>query len=64
MLCRGKVQFKMHRRGAEKCPQELLDLFDRHVRGEINRRNCLGGAEKHAVGGDRGVGEPGFELRR
>ncbi len=32
-------------------PQELLDLFDRYVHGDIDRRGFLEGAKKFAVGG-------------
>jgi carboxymethylenebutenolidase len=32
-------------------PQDLLNLFDHYVHGEINRRQFLDGAQKYAVGG-------------
>jgi len=41
----------MERKTAKEFPQELLDLFDRYVHGEIDRRNFLDGAKKYAVGG-------------
>jgi carboxymethylenebutenolidase len=41
----------MERKKATDYPQELLDLFDRYVHGEINRRAFLDGAQKFAVGG-------------
>ena len=41
----------MQRRKATDFPQELLDLFDRYVHGEIGRREFLDGAKKFAVGG-------------
>ncbi len=41
----------MERKSAKEFPQELLDLFDRYVHGEIDRRNFLDGAKKYAVGG-------------
>ena len=41
----------MERRKASEYPQELLDLFDRYVHGDIDRRNFLEGAKKFAVGG-------------
>ncbi len=41
----------MERRKASDYPQELLDLFDRYVHGEIGRRDFLEGAKKFAVGG-------------
>jgi carboxymethylenebutenolidase len=39
------------RRKASDFPQELLDLFDGYVHGEIGRRAFLDGAQKFAVGG-------------
>jgi carboxymethylenebutenolidase len=36
---------------ASEFPQELLNLFDHYVHGEINRRQFLEGAQKYAVGG-------------
>jgi carboxymethylenebutenolidase len=41
----------MERKKATDFPQELLDLFDRYVHGEIDRRGFLEGAQKFAVGG-------------
>jgi carboxymethylenebutenolidase len=41
----------MERRKATDFPQELLDLFDRYVHGDIGRREFLDGAKKFAVGG-------------
>ena len=41
----------MERKKASDFPQELLDLFDRYVHGEIHRREFLEGAQKFAVGG-------------
>src|SRR3990172_3369862 len=41
----------MERKKAADFPQELLDLFDHYVHGEINRRAFLDGAKKFAVGG-------------
>jgi carboxymethylenebutenolidase len=41
----------MERKKAVDIPQELLDLFDRYVHGDIGRREFLDGAKKFAVGG-------------
>src|SRR6266852_3355164 len=41
----------MERRKAADFPQELLNLFDRYVHGEIVRREFLDGAKTFAVGG-------------
>jgi carboxymethylenebutenolidase len=41
----------MERKKAADYPQELLDLFDRYVHGDINRRAFLDGAKKFAIGG-------------
>ncbi|HMF76555.1 MAG TPA: dienelactone hydrolase family protein [Bryobacteraceae bacterium] len=41
----------MERKKASEFPQELLNLFDRYVHGEIGRRDFLDGAKKFAVGG-------------
>src|SRR5580704_18460013 len=41
----------MERKSAKDFPQELLDLFDRYVHGDIERREFLEGAKKFAVGG-------------
>jgi carboxymethylenebutenolidase len=41
----------MNRKKASDFPQELLNLFDRYVHGDIARRDFLDGAKKFAVGG-------------
>ncbi len=41
----------MERKKASDFPQELLNLFDKYVHGEIDRRAFLDGAQKFAVGG-------------
>ena len=41
----------MERKKASDFPQELLNLFDLYVHGEIDRRAFLEGAQKFAVGG-------------
>src|SRR5262245_33867008 len=41
----------MQRQKATDFPQELLNLFDRYVHGDIDRREFLEGAKKFAVGG-------------
>jgi carboxymethylenebutenolidase len=41
----------MERMKASEFPQELLNLFDHYVHGEISRRQFLDGAQKYAVGG-------------
>lgn len=41
----------MERKTAADFPQELLNLFDLYVHGEINRRAFLDGAQKYAAGG-------------
>jgi carboxymethylenebutenolidase len=41
----------MERKKASEFPQELLNLFDRYVHGDIGRREFLDGAKKFAVGG-------------
>ncbi len=41
----------MERKKATDYPQELLNLFDRYVHGDIDRRAFLDGAKKYAVGG-------------
>jgi len=41
----------MERRKASDFPQELLNLFDLYVHGEISRRDFLDCAQKFAVGG-------------
>ena len=52
----------MERKKATDFPQELLDLFDHYVHGEINRRAFLDGAQKFAVGGITAMGL--FEMLR
>jgi carboxymethylenebutenolidase len=42
---------RMERKKASDFPQELLDIFDHYVHGEISRRDFLDAAQKHAVGG-------------
>jgi carboxymethylenebutenolidase len=41
----------VERRKASEFPQELLDLFDKYVHGDIPRRDFFEGAKKFAVGG-------------
>lgn len=41
----------MERKKASDFPQELLNLFDRYIHGDIGRRDFLQSAEKFAVGG-------------
>lgn len=41
----------MERKKASDFPQALLDLFDRYVHGDIDRRAFLDGAKQFAVGG-------------
>jgi carboxymethylenebutenolidase len=41
----------MERKNAADFPQDLLNLFDRYVHGDIDRRDFLEGAKKYAVGG-------------
>src|SRR5450432_847352 len=41
----------MERKKASDYPQELLNLFDLYVHGDIDRRAFLDGAKKYAVGG-------------
>ena len=55
----------MERKKATDYPQELLNLFDHYVHGEMDRRDFLEGAKKFAVGGmtARHLGEPAPELR-
>src|SRR5438552_8236240 len=51
MLCADKESRDMERKKATDFPQELLNLFDRYVHGEIDRREFLESAKKFAVGG-------------
>src|SRR4051812_1317981 len=44
-------QFTMERKKASDYPQELLNLFDLYVHGDIDRRGFLDGAKKFATGG-------------
>jgi carboxymethylenebutenolidase len=46
----------MERKRASDYPQELLNLFDHYVHGEIGRRRFLDGAAKYAVGGLTAMG--------
>jgi len=41
----------MERKKASDFPQELLNLFDRYVHGDISRRSFFDGAQKFALGG-------------
>lgn len=41
----------MDRKPASEFPQELLNLFDKYVHGDIDRRAFLDGAQRFAVGG-------------
>ena len=41
----------MERKKASDYPQELLNLFDKYVHGDIERRDFLEGAKKFATGG-------------
>jgi carboxymethylenebutenolidase len=41
----------VERKKASEFPQELLNLFDKYVHGDIGRRDFLEGAKKFAVGG-------------
>ncbi|MBI4892923.1 MAG: dienelactone hydrolase family protein [Acidobacteria bacterium] len=41
----------MDRKKAKDFPQELLNLFDRYVHGDIDRRAFLDGAQKYATAG-------------
>ena len=41
----------MERKKASDYPQELLNLFDKYVHGEIERREFLDGANRFATGG-------------
>jgi len=50
MLSAEKERF-MERKKASEFPQELLDLFDKYVHGEMERRDFLESAKKFATGG-------------
>src|ERR1043166_4821640 len=41
----------MNRKKASDFPQELLNLFDLYVHGDIDRREFLDGAKRFATGG-------------
>src|SRR5919109_930208 len=41
----------MERKKATDFPQELLNMFDQYVHGDINRRQFLEGANRFAIGG-------------
>jgi carboxymethylenebutenolidase len=41
----------MERKKASDFPQELLNMFDQYVHGDINRRQFLDGARQFAIGG-------------
>jgi carboxymethylenebutenolidase len=41
----------MERKKASDFPQELLNIFDRYVHGDIDRREFMDRAQKYAVGG-------------
>lgn len=41
----------MERKTAADFPQELLNLFDKYVHGDIDRRGFLAGAQRYATGG-------------
>jgi carboxymethylenebutenolidase len=41
----------MERKKATEFPQELLNMFDQYVHGDINRRQFLEGANRFAIGG-------------
>src|SRR3954452_1155912 len=45
------MEGNMERKKASEYPQELLNLFDLYVHGELDRRGFLEGAKKFAVGG-------------
>src|SRR5213594_2187958 len=51
MLCARKGVPRMERKNATEFPQELLNLFDLYVHGDIGRREFLDGAAKFATGG-------------
>ena len=46
----------MERMKASDFPQDLLNLFDKYVHGDIDRRAFLDGAQKFAVGGLTAMG--------
>lgn len=50
-IAKGGWEDSLERKKASEFPQELLNLFDRYVHGDIQRRDFLEGAKKFAVGG-------------
>ncbi|HUB81029.1 MAG TPA: dienelactone hydrolase family protein [Bryobacteraceae bacterium] len=46
----------MERMKATDFPQELLNLFDKYIHGDINRRGFLDGAQRFTVGGLTAMG--------
>ena len=55
----------MERKKASDFPQELLNMFDQYVHGDINRRQFLEGANRFAIGGltARALREPAPAFR-
>jgi carboxymethylenebutenolidase len=51
LRCNDERTTLMERKRATDFPQELLNIFDRYVHGEISRRDFLDGATKYAVAG-------------
>src|SRR5690349_11831359 len=51
ILARAFRGVDMERKKASDFPQELLNLFDKYVHGELPRRDFLEGAKKFATGG-------------
>src|SRR5882762_10611938 len=50
-FCAERETPHMERKNATDYPQELLNLFDCYVHGDIERREFLDGAKKFATGG-------------
>jgi carboxymethylenebutenolidase len=48
---RAAPSLVMERKQANEFPQELLNLFDKYVHGDIERREFLDGAQKYATAG-------------
>ena len=46
----------MERMKATDFPQDLLNLFDKYIHGDLDRRTFLEGAQKFAVGGLTAIG--------
>jgi len=46
----------MERKKATDFPQDVLNLFDKYIHGDIDRRSFLDGAQKFAVGGLTAMG--------